>query len=816
MKTLAIITLSCLIWLSGSDAQVQSYNNVSHHVLDDATCQQIRVETNYRNADLPDLFFFRNGTRVRPERRAWEERRQEIKTLLLRYFYGTLPAEVPPLVDVSYHASRTSQHDGGLSQYMGQSQHITLTFQVLGRYNVSFVVEVLRPVAREGSSSSTSRTATTHKWPLVLTQTNHRRWALKALSRGYVALVYPGADIDDASERFAQVYENNNDDNNTASRPTWGVIVRRAWLASRCLDFILEQSYIDTERVSIVGHSRNGKQSMLAAALDDRFTSVVASSSGTPGMCASRSTSPNSFAESVGDAPDDWWAPALSCFRGHEDRLPMDSHGLLALIAPRHFLSATGWTDGCEPTWAVERTYQAAKKVYNMFLAWEKDESDDDDDINHQANNIAEARLRIQYRPGQHHGFLDVDGYFDWFDYAGKVPGYTQDLFPEVLLHGFDWHAWSRQNLDRHAPPSNATRLETIQWGLGDGPVAVFESPGGNFGEQCEASSTGCYISEMMTHNRYVGTAQHVAKAEVNFGEYISASVYFPCEPEHFHPVGNGELLNACTTPPSNLPVVIWLHPLSYHTGYNEGYIKSESGTAIYFALAKAGFAVICFDMAGFGTRLRESILFYRRYPNWSLLGKLVADGLAAVDLVTAASLNQTSQEPPIGLPGMNADQVFVVGYDIGGRTALYVAAFDDRIKGVVSVNGWTPMRQDSNHSTTGGIRRLWDWHALQPVLGFYDGKETSLPFDMEDVLIEATRKGTARVLIYQQSLDRENNAHHVHEAVERARSMGAQNVDYQEPNCINMLNDAVHDAIVAWLKIRLLTGGDDIIMSTK
>ena len=109
-------------------------------------------------------------------------------------------------------------------------------------------------------------------------------------------------------------------------------------------------------------------------------------------MCPYRTTSAFTFAEGPSDAPPQWWIPELSCFKGHEHRLPIDSHGLLALIAPRHMMAATAWTDGCEPTWAVERSYKAGREVYRMLGAPEN--------------------LRIKYRPGQHHGFLDVDSYF--------------------------------------------------------------------------------------------------------------------------------------------------------------------------------------------------------------------------------------------------------------------------------------------------------------------------------------------------------------------------------------------------------------------
>jgi hypothetical protein len=74
----------------------------------------------------------------------------------------------------------------------------------------------------------------------------------------------------------------------------------------------------------------------------------------------------------------------------------------------RHMMAATAWTDGCEPTWAVERSYKAGREVYRMLGV--------------------PQHLRIKYRPGQHHGFLDVDSYFDWFNFAGGVPGREKEI----------------------------------------------------------------------------------------------------------------------------------------------------------------------------------------------------------------------------------------------------------------------------------------------------------------------------------------------------------------------------------------------------
>lgn len=296
----------------------------------------------------------------------------------------------------------------------------------------------------------------------------------------------------------------------------------------------------------------------------------------------------------------------------------------------------------------------------------------------------------------------------------------------------------------------------------------------------------------MMTHGRYAGSSSGVQRADVSFGEYISASVYF--KPSR-----------------GSLPVALWLHLLSYDSGFNEGYIESESQTAVYYALAEAGFAVIAWDAAAFGTRGHEFNgaaggpqggnglpLFYRRYPRWSLLGKIVHDGLSALDLATSGQKEFPGADPPIGLPKFDTGRVYAVGYDIGGRVALYMAALDDsrRLRGVVSINGWTPMRTDTNSSSTGGIRRLWDWHALQPVLGFYDGREKQLPYDMEDVMAESA----VPTLIYQQDLDRTVDAAAVAATVARANSAGA-NVTLITAPTVNMLNDAAHEAAIAWLK---------------
>jgi pimeloyl-ACP methyl ester carboxylesterase len=175
-------------------------------------------------------------------------------------------------------------------------------------------------------------------------------------------------------------------------------------------------------------------------------------------------------------------------------------------------------------------------------------------------------------------------------------------------------------------------------------------------------------------------------------------------------------------------PVVIWLHPYSYQTGYNEGY--GVQNTTVYHRLAQEGFVVLAYDQVGFGLRLLEGRNFYRKHPKWSRLGRMVYDVHAAVDFL----VNGNGQSKG-SMPQIRKDQVFVLGYSLGGMVGLYATALDGRITGVVSFCGFTPLRTDTDAKTTGGIRRLWEWHALQPLLGLFHDHEQDIPYDFQDVL---------------------------------------------------------------------------------
>ena len=168
-------------------------------------------------------------------------------------------------------------------------------------------------------------------------------------------------------------------------------------------------------------------------------------------------------------------------------------------------------------------------------------------------------------------------------------------------------------------------------------------------------------------------------------------------------------------------PVVVWLHPFSYHSGYNEGY--GVQGTTVYKRLAEAGFAVVAYDQCGFGLRLLEGAEFYDRHPRWSRLGRMVRDARAAVRFATEGEGSAQS-----AIPRLDANGVFLLGYSAGALPAMSTAALEDGVAGMACFCGWTPMRSGTN-------RRLWELHALAPRLGLYRGREDKIPLDYADIL---------------------------------------------------------------------------------
>jgi hypothetical protein len=83
----------------------------------------------------------------------------------------------------------------------------------------------------------------------------------------------------------------------------------------------------------------------------------------------------------------------------------------------------------------------------------------------------------------------------------------------------------------------------------------------------------------------------------------------------------------------------------------------------------------------------------------------------------------------------VDSGKIYAAGYALGGTVGLFSAALDERIAGVVSVSGFSPMRTNIPGKTAEGIYGYSHLHGLLPRLGFFAGEEARIPVDFHEII---------------------------------------------------------------------------------
>ena len=153
--------------------------------------------------------------------------------------------------------------------------------------------------------------------------------------------------------------------------------------------------------------------------------------------------------------------------------------------------------------------------------------------------------------------------------------------------------------------------------------------------------------------------------------------------------------------------------------------------------------------------------------------------------------------------PMVNPKAIYLFGYGLGGSVALYTAALEPKVAGVVCVAGFTPMRTDTAAMGTGGIARFAIDRPLAPRLGFFIGSESRIPYDFDDILATIAPRP---VYVVNPRYDRGANFQDVHAALgEAARVFRALRRRRSSPGrrTLGLRPPVEHDAerIIKWMR---------------
>ncbi|HWF08649.1 MAG TPA: hypothetical protein VG297_09300 [Bryobacteraceae bacterium] len=220
----------------------------------------------------------------------------------------------------------------------------------------------------------------------------------------------------------------------------WGALRAWAWGASRGLDYLETDKSVDAKKVGIEGVSRYGKAALITMAYDTRFAVVLVGSSGEGGAKLHRRNWGEAVENLTATGEYHWMAGNFLKYGASEAAfgsktagdIPVDSHELIALCAPRPTFISYGVPEKGDAKWLDHQgSYMAAVAAGPVFrLLGAKDLGTSD---NYQTEKMPEVNVSI------------LNGQLAWRQHDG---GHTDAPNWKYFI------PWADKNL-AHKPPSD-------------------------------------------------------------------------------------------------------------------------------------------------------------------------------------------------------------------------------------------------------------------------------------------------------------------------------------------------------------------------
>ncbi len=138
------------------------------------------------------------------------------------------------------------------------------------------------------------------------------------------------------------------------------------------------------------------------------------------------------------------------------------------------------------------------------------------------------------------------------------------------------------------------------------------------------------------------------------------------------------------------------------------------------------GYVVLSMDEITAGERLAagetpfSTASFDSENPDWSAMGKMLWDHSRMIDYLETLDI-------------VDRNKIGVIGHSLGGYNALFLGAFDDRIKAVVASSAYTRIETDPGRERWSRSTGFIHFPRLRPFI--QSGYEGDLPWDFQHVL---------------------------------------------------------------------------------
>jgi len=208
------------------------------------------------------------------------------------------------------------------------------------------------------------------------------------------------------------------------------------------------------------------------------------------------------------------------------------------------------------------------------------------------------------------------------------------------------------------------------------------------------------------------GCSRLLLSYAVGNGRFATAHLYLPVE------AAAADLLGS----DGRRPAVLALHPTSPLGKDVVAGAGPRANRAYGIELAQRGYVVLAPDYPSYG-ELADYDFQLDPYISGTLAG--IVNHRRGVDLLAAR-------------PEVDAARIGAIGHSLGGHNAIFIGAFDSRIKGVVSSCGWDPF-----HAYRDGHLKGWAQDLYMPRVREVAGcNPDCMPFDFPEAVAALAPRG--------------------------------------------------------------------------